>query len=375
MQQSFHLPGAILGRRVGLCGGTQLNLATAKFCQFLGAALAEEGHVQLVTGGFKHQKKKPEIPSADWSYIKGAKSVLDHDGATVVNATIQTLIPDPKLDRNAIVRFDEGHVLHLPGRSLQARRFSLVRSVDVLLAVHGGNGTRGMIELALVLDLPVLPVPFTGGTSREMWDANKSTICKWFDIPPATLRRWERLSLETLDDTSYALLAAEVVQYLLRLLRPQCLIMMPFTKGRFDDLYKKALRPAIAAVHLAPVRIDREHVVGNVVAALREAAHNCVCGVAILTGNNPNVTYEVGLLHAQDKPVVLACHFDGKTHDLPRLPYDLSVDSVIGYSDSKRTMLRRDVEAALRKLLGGQSKMTYHKPQKGVGRKRRPRRL
>jgi hypothetical protein len=153
------------------------------------------------------------------------------------------------------------------------------------------------------------------------------------------------LSIDELDR-----LASKVVEHLRRQVRPQCFVMMPF-RSEYDALYTEVLEPAIKSVHLDPLRVDIEHLVGNVVNAIRSAATTCVCGVAVLTEVRPNVTYEIGLMHGQNKPVVIVCEFLPHSEVLPELPYDLRVDRVIGYSETKLNQLREHVEAALNKLL------------------------
>lgn len=351
MNTTGGLPDPPQRRRVGLCGGTQLEPATARFCEALGAELAKDDCLQLVTGGFKHLAARPDTPSSDWSFVRGAEAYLASPQNEGAGASFETMLPDLRFESNDVVRFERGAVRRLTGRSLQARRFQLVRSVDALVSTAGRAGTRGMIELAFALDVPVLPLPFTGGESCVLWRENRDVICAWFGISTATARDWERVDLAQLTVTDLQCLAAKVVVHLRRQLRRHCLVIMPF-ESTYDRLYLQAIEPAIRSVRLEPFRLDRLHLVGNVVDALRAAARTCVAGVAILTGSNPNVTYEIGLLHAQGKPVVLACRIDPKTRRLPTLPYDLQVESVIGYANSNLRALREEIKASLAQRFG-----------------------
>jgi hypothetical protein len=81
-----------------------------------------------------------------------------------------------------------------------------------------------------------------------------------------------------------------------------------------------------------PVRADQMNLVGNAVQALRDAIDACDGAVAILTGFNANVMYELGLAHAQGKRAILLCEFLPKEQRLPDLPFDLRNEYVIGYS-------------------------------------------
>jgi hypothetical protein len=70
-----------------------------------------------------------------------------------------------------------------------------------------------------------------------------------------------------------------------------------------------------------------------------------VC-VAVITGENPNVMYELGLAHAIYKPTLLICENDRGGH-LPTLPFDLQTQDVVGYSRSDLSTLQ---DAIHRKL-------------------------
>jgi len=341
---------AVRPRRIGLCGGTRIRPENALFAENLGSELAVEEGLVLVTGGFKCFVNDADRPSADWSFIKGTCEWLRMRGHAV-EKRIETLLPDPVKEPPDIVRFKEGIIVNLQGRSLQARRFRLVGSVDTLVAVEGSNGTKEIIDLALALEKPILPLPFTCGAAATRWHENKPLICEWFDISEKTARMWETTALSKCTEAQIAAMSKSVKQYLLHQLRRKCFIMMPFGSD-FLPLYDKAIKPAIETSGFLPIRTDQLDLVGDVVAALHGAIRTSACGLAVITGNNANVMYELGLAHAQGKHVILLCEFADGRYILPALPYDLRNESVVGYRGGEWASLEQAIRAVLDKLKG-----------------------
>ncbi len=51
--------------------------------------------------------------------------------------------------------------------------------------------------------------------------------------------------------------------------------------------------------------------------------------IADITGNRPNVMYELGLAHASDKPVIILCRH-GESIDKD-VPFDIKTESILRY--------------------------------------------
>jgi len=89
-------------------------------------------------------------------------------------------------------------------------------------------------------------------------------------------------------------------------MRPLCFVLMPFGKKKdpsgklrdFDAAYQKVIAPAIEAAEMEPVRADEELVGGWIHKPMFERLMLCDYAVADLTGENPNVFYELGIRHA-----------------------------------------------------------------------------
>jgi hypothetical protein len=103
-----------------------------------------------------------------------------------------------------------------------------------------------------------------------------------------------------------------------------CFVMMPF--GQWNDIYYKEIYiPAIKEAGFEPVRGDEIFSSGSVVEQIWEQIEKAKVLLADLTGKNPNVFYELGLAHADRKPVVFT---SGALDDVP---FDLRHLRVIIY--------------------------------------------
>lgn len=123
-----------------------------------------------------------------------------------------------------------------------------------------------------------------------------------------------------------------------------CFVMMPF--GQWNDLYyKEIFVPAIKEAGFEPVRGDEMFSSGSVVEQIWEQIDKAKVLLADLTGKNPNVFYELGLAHADRKPVVFT------SSNLEDVPFDLRHLRVIIYDIREPTWsgkLRASITAYLK---------------------------
>src|SRR5678816_2913349 len=91
------------------------------------------------------------------------------------------------------------------------------------------------------------------------------------------------------------------------MLAPLCFVLMPFGKKAdptggdpidFDQVYRRAVKPAIEAAGMAPIRADEERTGGIIHKAMFERLLVCDFAIADLTCANANVFYELGVRHA-----------------------------------------------------------------------------
>lgn len=104
-----------------------------------------------------------------------------------------------------------------------------------------------------------------------------------------------------------------------------CFVMQPFG-GVLGTYYETIFKPAIEQVGLVPIRADHEiFSTGKIMDQVWRGIRQASVLVAELTSKNPNVFYELGLAHAQEKPVILV------SSNQDDVPFDLRHIRVIFY--------------------------------------------
>jgi hypothetical protein len=280
-----------MATRILVYGGTNLTPALVRFVGRLTRRLLVFDDVVLLSGGFEGYKHHPNRVSVD-------KTVLTEAERSIVPARFdrrfETWLPRESLDRRSVRRFKRGALHELTGTA-QARRFALVKAADALVTIEGEGNTRTVLEFALALGKPALPVPFSGGDSRRIWNRHRDDLLGPLRLRPALVRRLEggpRLG-RGLDR-----LAADVAAAICEAAQKRCLVLMPFGRGH-DGFYAQVLHPAIKAAGHLPYRIDREEYSGNIPSLFLAALGRARGVVVDVTGSNPNVMYELGQVHAR----------------------------------------------------------------------------
>jgi predicted Rossmann-fold nucleotide-binding protein len=335
-------------RRLFVSGGSRLGANAALLWAELGRLLARENGVVVATGGLAGRTDSPGAATADWSFIDGMISGLRACGISL-DERIETVLPDRTKDYGALIRFKEGSIRILNQRTPQSRRFSMVNSADVVIAIEGERGTRSVLDMALAIDRPIFPVPFAGGVSEEIWRDNRPEICRWFCISPEEADYFDRCDLKKLRPEDIPALAVRVHTCLMRGFAQTCFVIMRFLDGR-DPVYDDAICAVLHDYGIQPWRTDRLVVTGNVIQAIREGLRHCHFAIADTTGDRPNVMYELGMAHAAEKPVIL---LRKQTPDgaLPPVPFDFQSESIIKYSDDLAD-LKRSLAAAIAMIPG-----------------------
>lgn len=141
----------------------------------------------------------------------------------------------------------------------------------------------------------------------------------------------------------------KVCDHLLRGFNARCFIIMPFDEV-FDPIYEDVIVPALSAYGLLPLRTDREVVAGNLVETIRDGLRHCYFAIADITGDRPNVMYELGMAHAHQKPVILLRRVRTAMTNAAA-PFDLRTESVLSYSEDL-VDLRRRLEACISVISG-----------------------
>jgi hypothetical protein len=114
-------------------------------------------------------------------------------------------------------------------------------------------------------------------------------------------------------------------------------VLMPFNSD-FQEVYD-AIRATVEDLGLRCSRGDETLVSGNILAHILREATEARLIIADITGRNPNVFYELGILHAIGKPVLMVAQSPSD------IPFDVSSIRVLIYKDA------RDLFEKLRKWL------------------------
>lgn len=124
----------------------------------------------------------------------------------------------------------------------------------------------------------------------------------------------------------------------------RCFVISPIgehgtdVRKHADRVLKDIIRPALSAVAYHPERIDQSSATGSITAEIVECIHASHMCVAVLTGLNPNVMYELGVRHAWDLPVVVLAE-----KGTP-LPFDIKDFNTLFYTIRSQAAVRAAVE-------------------------------
>lgn len=295
-------------RRMRICiyGGTDLQGAPPDFISTVAYEILDSMKAVIVTGGFKHSNKKPEATSTDVAALRGAQRFASEHKTDLKNC-YEAWIPEPSLDSRpdvkGVVRMSEADgitVRVMKGRTPLGRRLAMVADVDMVVTISGRQHTEVVVEQALDLGLPVLPIPNAGGDSEELLHKYRERIAGCFD-PGALDQCLDRIS-ETI--SSDLKMAARAVVELIRTAKVgRCLVLVPFD-AKHNELYASTIEPAIAK-YMFPVRLDRLPSSEAIYASFFDAIQSSSAVIADITTLNENVMYEIGYAHGRGlKPMI-----------------------------------------------------------------------
>lgn len=304
--------------RICLYGGTDLQGMPTSFVSELAYEILHSMPAVIVTGGFSHSNKRPSAVSTDVAALNGARRFAAHHGVDL-RRCFEAWIPEPTLDTRAdvggAVRMSEADgiaVRVMKGRTPLGRRLAMVAGVDLVLTISGRRHTEVVVEQAVELGLPVLPIPDAGGDSKDLLEMHRERIAAGF--APGALERCLAAVSQAIGTDPRA--AARATVDLIRTAKiGRCLVLMPFDPEH-DHLYVEQIEPVIAK-HMHPLRLDRlarsDAIYGNFSDAIRTAT----AVVVDVTHLNENVMYEIGFAHALGlKPLI----YSRKAARLEQLP-------------------------------------------------------
>ena len=338
--------------RVGVVGTShRLPTAAARMCELLGECLVRERTVLLVHGGLKRRSQEDSTNlAADWHFVEGARRCLQQNR----DERIETVLPEPDLDASTPTfsgrpgregddphaeMFIEGALRRIKGRTREARRFGFVNSLDALVAVGGGYGTRQQLTMAAAVEKPVLPVPCFDGAAREFWNNHRGLLLDQLNIEEDTAVSWETEPATAADVEARA---EAMVSALLARLPKRAFVIMPFA-SEHDTLYDLVIEPAVTAVRDEICRLDRMQAPGGVTGHIEQGIRTSDYCVVVLDEMRPNVMFEMGYAYALGKPLILLLR-KGQVQE-SEIPFDISTLQRIEYLRPDAGTLRRLKEA------------------------------
>ncbi|MEK9158170.1 MAG: hypothetical protein AAB638_03250 [Patescibacteria group bacterium] len=131
-----------------------------------------------------------------------------------------------------------------------------------------------------------------------------------------------------------------------------CFVISPFGDW-FNLYYKDVFRPAIESAGLEAHRVDDLYGPNIIIQDVWEYTQKAKIILAVLTGKNPNVFYELGLAHALPKPVILVAE------SIEDVPFDIKPTRVLCYDKNKPDWgkkLSDDIQASIREILKDEKK-------------------
>ncbi len=112
-----------------------------------------------------------------------------------------------------------------------------------------------------------------------------------------------------------------------------CYVIMSFQQ-KYILTYEKAIRPAVRDAardrqeEWSCLRSDEIRVPGSITKEIVTSLHTADLVIADLTGHNPNVFYELGVVHSAGRPTIMI------TQQIQELPFDINTYRVHEYTPS-----------------------------------------
>jgi hypothetical protein len=172
--------------------------------------------------------------------------------------------------------------------------------------------TEVVVEQAVELGIPVLPIPIAKGDSEDLLKKYYKRIAAGFEKGALDkcideLNRWGTSDLEK---------AAGAVLDLIKTARVgKCLVLLPYDPD-YDRLYKSTIEPAINK-HMIPIRLSDLPRSDAIYSSFADAVQTCSAIIADITVLNENVMYEVGYAHGRGLTPLMYTQSEARLNELP----------------------------------------------------------
>ncbi|MCK4347851.1 MAG: SIR2 family protein, partial [Thermoplasmatales archaeon] len=124
-----------------------------------------------------------------------------------------------------------------------------------------------------------------------------------------------------------------------------CFVIMPFS-AEYDLVYHQLIKPVAETSGLKVLRADDIYSPGVITEQIRAAIHQSRICIAVVSGKNPNVLYEVGIAHTLNKTTILL------SQSVEQIPFDLRAFRVVLYDMKKIKRARENLVSAIQEILG-----------------------
>jgi hypothetical protein len=189
----------------------------------------------------------------------------------------------------------------------------MVANVDLVLTISGRQHTEVIVEQALELGIPVLPIPDAGGDSEELLKRYRGRIAAAF--APGALNQCLDILSKTIKYRRKAEAAAAVVELIKTAKVGRCLVLLPYDEEH-NLLYSSRLEPAISK-HMIPVRLDRLPGSEAIYTSFADAVRTSSAVIADITLLNENVMYEIGYVHGLGITPLIYTREETRRNELP----------------------------------------------------------
>jgi hypothetical protein len=278
-------------KKVCIYGGTDLQGLPVEFISELAYKILASKQARIVTGGFLHAENEPDAVSTDSAALTGARRYASEHGIDLRDC-YEAWIPDRV---GGVVQMTENHgitVKVMKGRTRLGRRLAMVAGVHMVITISGGKHTEVVVEQALELGLPTLPIPVAGGVSKRLLANYRQRIAAGFD--PKDFETCLSEISETIHRDPKAA-ASSVVKLIDTAKFERCLVLLPYDDFH-NQLYASLIESAVAN-HMVPVRLDRLPTSEVIATSFADAIRSSSAVIADITLLNENVIYEIGFAH------------------------------------------------------------------------------
>lgn len=330
-------------KTVLVCGSKHLTGDVEKkraIARGLGEEIVRLSGCRLLTGGAIGEGDGATTGGVDFMAALGGRAAVAAD-----EAPSRLLTVHPR-DRDPAELFTQGTVTISRGRNTPSRRFELVARADAVVTIEGEAGTPKIIDYAIASGKPAIPIACTGGASADAWEdpTNREALLGSLGI--------------TDDCTEYETLHAGIatphlvvetcIRLLRRVLRPRCFIIMPFAEEHSTPLYEGLLCNVLADEGYEACRADSLYGSRPIMDDIIEQLNNADLIIADISGNNPNVMFELGLASGMGKRLIILCRRERDDCLENLIPFDLKTLRVLPFSFLRREEFEHELRAWIR---------------------------